>query len=137
MQKTVMKKLVLLALILTGALTAQADDYPYLTFEMTDGTKASVAVKSLTLTISGTTLTLGSQTFTLLNLSKMYFSATDETATGTDIVDNLTIDDLLLDNAEIYDLNGRKIARKASNSKLPRGVYIVKTKERTCKIVVK
>lgn len=39
--------------ILVGTLTAQAEDYTYLTFETTDGAKASVAVADLTPTISG------------------------------------------------------------------------------------
>jgi hypothetical protein len=54
-----MKKIVLLLTILVGTLTAQAGDYTYLTFETTDGAKASVSVSDLTLTISGTTLTAG------------------------------------------------------------------------------
>ena len=69
----------MLLTMLVGALTAQAEDYTYLTFETTDGAKASVSVASdVTLTISGTTLTVGSQSFTLTNLSKMYFSNTDD-----------------------------------------------------------
>ena len=60
-----MKKFFLLLTILVGTLTAQAEDYTYLTFETTDGAKASVAVADLTLTISGTTLTAGTQSFTL------------------------------------------------------------------------
>ena len=38
-----MKKTVLLWTALVGALTVQAEDYAYLTFETTDGVKASVA----------------------------------------------------------------------------------------------
>ena len=41
---------------------------------------------------------------------------------------------------EIYDLNGHKIELQITNyelPKLPRGVYIVKSKNKTCKIVVK
>lgn len=68
-----MKKILLLLTLLVGTLTAQADDYTYLTFETIDGAKASVAVENLALTISGTTLTAGSQQFTLSNLSKMYY----------------------------------------------------------------
>ncbi len=114
----------------------QADDnYPYLTFETTDGAKVSVNTESLKLTINGTTLTVGDQQFTLTNLSKMYFSTADEsTTTGIDEVGSATLDDA----TEIYDLSGKKMATSDwSNGQLPRGVYIVKTKERTCKIVVK
>ena len=129
-----MKKILLSLLVAMGAVTVQADSYTYLTFETTDGAKTSVSVSSLTLTISGTTLTAGSQSFTLSNLSKMYFSATDET-TG---ISDLRTDDLQLQDAEIYDLNGKKIVnRKSSNSELPNGAYIVKTQQGTHKLVVK
>ena len=127
-----MKKFILIMMALVGALTAQADSYTYLTFETTDGEKASVAVESLTLTISGTTLIIGDQSFTLSNLSKMYFSTTDET-TGINEIYNMKTDELLLNSIEIFDLRGRKIV----NKNLPEGIYIVKTKDRTYKIVVK
>ena len=132
-----MKKFVLLLMVLAGATTAWADNYDYLTLEMTGGAKVSIPVKSLTLSINGTTLTTGAKTFTLSNLEKMYFSTTDET-TDADGMCDLTADDLLSESTEIYDLNGRKIVNgSASDSKLPRGVYIVKTKSKTYKIVVK
>jgi len=133
-----MKKLFLLLTVLIGTLMAQARDYTYLTFELTDGVKASVSVESLTLTISGNTLTVGSQQFTLSNLSKMYFSTTDETTTGINEIYDLQIDNLLLESTEIYDLQGHKIDnRKLSDRQLPHGVYIVKTKSKTYKMIVK
>lgn len=52
-----MKKIFLLWMALVSALTMQADDYAYLTFETTDGAKASVEVSSLTLTINGAAYT--------------------------------------------------------------------------------
>ena len=123
--------------MMVGTLPTMAGNYPYLTFELTDGTKVSVSVSSLTLTVNGTTLKAGSQTFTISNLSKMYFSSTDETSDAT-AIDELTADDL--EGKEIYDLNGHKIELQITNyelPKLPRGVYIVKSKNKTCKIVVK
>ena len=98
---------------------------------MTDGAKASVSVASLTLSINGNTLTAGSQTFTLANLSRMYFSATDETTTG---IEEIESDKLLIDGStEIYDLKGRKI----SKTEMKKGVYIVKTQNKTYKIIVR
>ena len=113
-----------------GALTANAVDYPYLTFELTDGSKASVSVTSdATLTFSGTTLTIGSESFTLTNLSKMYFSASDETATG--ITSLQTADD---DEIEaIYDLQGHQVTRE----QMRHGIYIIKTKNGTSKVSVR
>jgi ethanolamine utilization protein EutA (predicted chaperonin) len=124
-----MKKILLLLTMLVGAMTAQAEDYTYLTFETTDGAKASVSVASdVTLTISGTTLTVGSQSFTLTNLSKMYFSNTDET-TGIEEITSATLDEA----TDIYDLQGHKV----SKDQMRRGVYIVKTNSRTYKMVVR
>ena len=124
-----MKKIVLLLMTLIGTLKAQADSYSYLTFETTDGAKVSVATEeSMTLSISGTTLTVGTESFTLTNLSKMYFSTTDET-TGIEEITSATIDDA----TDIYDLQGHKVTKE----QMRKGVYIVKTKDRTYKLVVK
>ena len=124
-----MKKILMLLTMLVGTLTAQAEDYTYLTFETTDGAKASVSVASdVTLTISGTTLTVGSQSFTLTNLSKMYFSNTDET-TGIEEITSATLDEA----TDIYDLQGHKVTK----DQMRRGVYIVKTNSRTYKMGVR
>ena len=139
-----MNKVLLFLTMLVGTLTAQADltpvpspkgegsNYTYLTFETTDGAKASVSVTSdVSLSISGTTLTIGSQSFTLTNLSKMYFSASDETATSIETIENsqLTIDN----STDIYDLQGHKVTK----TQMKKGVYIVKTKQGTYKMVVR
>ena len=81
-----MKRISLFFAMLVGVLAVQAEEYTYLTFETMDGAKVSVSVEGLTLTISGTTLTAGSQTFTLSNLSKMYFSNSDEQDVSLDFV---------------------------------------------------
>jgi hypothetical protein len=111
-----------------GSLTAQAADYTYLTFETTDGAKVSVEASSLTITISGTTLTAGSQSFTLSNLSKMYFSTSDET-TGIKAISAEELNEA----TEVYDLNGRKVQK----DQLKKGVYVIKTKNGNHKIAVK
>ena len=123
-----MKKFIVLLLMMMGTLGVHADSYTYLTFEMTDGAKVSVEASSLTITISGTTLTAGSQSFTLSNLSKMYFSNSDET-TG---IETLSVSDWN-EITDIYDLNGRKV----SKDQMQRGVYVIKTKSGTHKIAVK
>ncbi len=123
-----MKKIVIIMMALVGALTVQAEEYAYLTFETTDGAKASVDVSSLTLTVSGNTLTAGSQTFTLSNLSKMYFSNTSET-TAIEEITTATLDEA----ADIYDLQGHKVTKE----QMKRGVYIIKTKSKTYKMIVK
>ena len=128
-----MKKIVLLLMTLVGALAVQAEDtYTYLTFETTDGVKASVPVSSLTLIISGNTLTAGSESFTLSNLSKMYFSNDDQT-TAINEIDYSQTDDLLSESTDIYDLHGHKISRE----QMRKGIYIIKTKSKTYKMIVK
>ena len=126
---TMMKKIFILLTVLLATLTAQAEGYTYLTFETTDGAKASVAVENLTLTINGTTLTAGSQQFTLSNLSKMYFSISDETATGIEEINSAAIEEA----TDIYDLQGHKVSKE----QMKKGVYIVKTNSRTYKMVVR
>ena len=103
-----MKKIFILLTVLLATLTAQAEGYTYLTFETTDGAKASVAVENLTLTISGTTLTAGSQQFTLSNLSKMYFSTSDETATGIEEINSAAIEEA----TDIYDMKRHKVTKE-------------------------
>ena len=125
-----MKTKVLTLLLLLVAMMAQAADYPYLTFEMTDGQKTSVSVTSLSISIADGKLTVGGQTFDLSSLSKMYFSTASET-TDISVVKNsqLTIDD----DAEIYDLQGRRL----SKDQMRHGIYVVKTKNGTFKVSMK
>ena len=123
-----MRKKLLLFMLLIGSMALHAEEYTYLTFETTDGAKVSVSVSSLSITISGTTLTAGDQSFTLSNLSKMYFSSSNET-TG---IESFTIYDW--DGiTEIYDLKGSKV----SKDQMHKGVYVVKSKNGTHKITVR
>ena len=127
-----MKKIMFFLMTMVGVLTAQADDatYSYLTFETVDGAKTSVAVTSLPMSVnvSGGTLTVGGQTFTLADLSKMYFSNTNET-TAIQEVKAADLDD----DADIYDLQGRKVTK----AQMRRGIYVVKTNGGTYKVNVR
>ena len=114
-------------------LTIQASDVPktYLTFETTDGAKASVEMSSLKLTFSGTTLTIGTETYPISNLRKIYFSATDET--NTTAIDVVAGSYQPTEALGIYDLQGHRV----SKSDMKRGIYIMKTKDKTYKMVFK
>lgn len=130
-----MKKIVLLMAVMIGTVAVHADDYTYLTFEKSDGTLTSVALSSLSITISGTTLTAGDQTFTLSDLTKMYFSTANET---TGIEEATTT----LDGAvEVFSLNGIAIGKYASMkdaaASLKTGIYVIKSKSKTLKVAVK
>lgn len=125
-----MNKLLLTLLTTAAMVTASAADYQYLTFEMTDGTKASVEAANLSLTFDCTTLKAGTETFILINLAKMYFSTNDETM-GINTIQN---GELKIDNStEFFDLKGNRV----SKDQIRKGIYIVKTKNGTAKLTVR
>ena len=127
-----MKKLILsLSLLSPLALNAMAGDYPYITFETLEGAKSSVAVTNdLQFSFANNTLTIANQTFALDNLSKMYFTTTEQSvATSIHTVEQVTEK-----AAEIYTLDGRKIIV----SQMQKGeTYIVKSHNGTNKLIVK
>ena len=114
-----MKKLLMTVIVMTGMLPALAGDYSYLTFELTDGTKTSVSCK----------LMVGSQEFNLTDLSKMYFSFSDDSA---DVIKEVNRDDFE-EVTDIYDLQGRKVNEEQMKS----GIYVIKTKKGTFKVSVR
>lgn len=122
-----MKRLLLILAVMLG-MEAYAGNYAYLTFETTDGEKSSVKVEGLTITLAGTTLSTGDLSFEVSNLSKMYFSANDET-TG---ITQITLDECD-ENTVIYDLKGRQLTKEQMKD----GVYLIKGTDKTYKIVVR
>lgn len=122
-----MKRLLLILAVMLG-MEAYAGNYDYLTFETTDGEKSSVKVEGLTITLAGTTLSTGDLSFEVSNLSKMYFSANDET-TG---ITQITLDECD-ENTVIYDLKGRQLTKEQMKD----GVYSIKGTDKTYKIVVR
>lgn len=125
-----MRKLLLSLMAILSMLAVQANDksYTYLTFETTDGAKASVEMASLKLTFSGTTLMIGTESFPISNLSKIYFTASDESSsTGIESVKTATVNE----SVAIYDLQGHQVTK----GQMKRGIYIVKAKDRTYKMV--
>ena len=129
-----MKKVLLVLLMMTGMLTAHADSYTYLTFEKSDGTLTSVALSSLSITISGTTLTAGDQSFALTDLTKMYFTTADVTA-----IDE--VNTAVSGEVEVFSMSGIAMGKfttmQEAMSSLRTGVYIVKSNGKTVKVAVK
>lgn len=121
----------MLTTILAGTLATQAVNYSYLTIEQQDGTKLSIAAEGLTITFSNGSLVAGSTTISLTDLSRMYFSNTDETTSG---ITTVKAEDLTGSNAEVYDLSGR---RMPNTSALPKGIYVIKQNGTTKKVQVK
>ena len=130
MKKYLFRRMGMMAAFALLGTAAMADDFHYLTFETTDGAKASVEISALSMTIDGTTLVAGNQTFPLSNLSKMYFSVSDETTVQTGI-SQLELPDTS-EILAIYDLQGHLVNKE----QLKKGVYIVKTKGGTYKIAL-
>ena len=132
-----MRKTILL-LCLFGLLstnTRAADTYDYIVFTLTNGATQAVSSSNLTITFSDGNLIASNPTKTLAtiplaSLSSMEFSTEDSTGIEETIIDFLTTDD----SVTIYDMNGRLMPDKAN---LPKGVYILKTNNKTIKIQLK
>ena len=125
-----MRKLLSTLMVMMTMLTVQANNksYTYLTFETTDGAKASIEMASLKLTFIGTTLAIGTESFPISNLKKIYFTSSDESgSTGIESVKTATVNESIA----IYDLQGHQVTK----GQMKRGVYIVKAKDRTYKMV--
>lgn len=134
-----MKKLVLTTLITLGTLQAQAYDYPYLVFQNTEGTTTAFAVESLTITISDGKLVAknaeGTQSFTLGDLSKMYFT---RQADLTGISNTDTSEDEIVEVFTTGGVNlGKYLNVNEAKSSLKPGLYILKSKQKSYKIVIK
>ncbi len=129
-----MKKYLLLLITLIGPSCIYADDYPYLTFETADGTRTSVSVSSLTLSISDGKLTAGDKTFTLTDLTKMYFSTTDVTSIEK-------VMETVEGEVEVFNLRGVSMGKyeniRSAASALKTGIYVIKSKSETIKVSVK
>lgn len=125
-----MRKYLFTLLLAVTAATAQAAPYRYLSFCTTDGAIASFPLEGLDLAIEGNTLRVGEETLLIGNLSRMYFSDTDDTVTG---IAQLQATQTVAPSATVYDLNGKKV----SANEMPSGVYLVKTQGETCKMIVR
>ena len=135
-----MKKALVTLATVAASLTVQATDYPYLAFQMADGTVQTVAVAQLVLTVSNgqlvATNTEGTKSFTLTNLSKMYFSS--QAVTGIEAINTSGSADESQLQAEVFDLSGKRVASgRLLEMQLPRGIYVVKTMKGTKKISIK
>lgn len=134
-----MKKLVFTMLMMAGILQAKAYDYPYLVFLNSEGTATFLAVESLSITINDGKLVAtnadGSQTFSLSDLSKMFFSKTTEITGINDINTNGS------QEVEVFTTGGVKLGKFESNTSaktsLKPGIYVIKNSQKTYRIAVK
>jgi hypothetical protein len=128
-----MKK-VFVGLLLAMSMQAMADDYGYLTFTKGDGSARSLAVDGLTITFADGKATVQnateSETFTLSDLAKMFFSVDEETTMGISLTPTPSPTG---EGSNYYSLDGRRLNGKPTKT----GVYIVKSNGVTKKIAVK
>lgn len=134
-----MKKLVFTMLMMAGILQAKAYDYPYLVFQNSEGTATFFAVESLSITINDGKLVAtnadGSQTFSLSDLSKMFFSKTTEITGINDINTNGS------QEVEVFTTGGVKLGKfesiTSAKTSLKPGIYVIKNSQKTYRIAVK
>lgn len=132
-----MKKLLLTLIIIAASFAALADGYPYLIFQTTDGTVRAMAVEAMTISVSGGNLVATNseetQTFALAELDKMFFS---ESTTG--IEEMFSPDG---GEVDVFAVTGAHLGKYASaieaTTHLKTGIYVLKSKSSTIKIVVK
>jgi hypothetical protein len=131
-----MKKLFFL-LFIFSAVDMQADDYKYLMFQTSDGQGQAVSTSNLKITVSGGNLIVKNSstnaTFSLANLSKMYFTNTTGISTLNSQNTNVSV--------TVFTPAGVNMGSyddvEAAKEKLQPGVYIFKQADKTFKIVLK
>lgn len=134
-----MKKLFFTTLMMAGILQAKAYEYPYLVFLNTEGTATTLSVESLSITINDgklvVTNTDGTQTFSLSDLSKMFFTKTTD-LTG---VNDINTDGM--EEVEVFTIGGVKLGKyeniALAKASLKSGLYVIKSSQKTYKIAIK
>ena len=106
-----------------------ADEFGYMVFTLNDGTMKSITASGLTLSFTDGNLSAKSGnnelTIPLNSLKVMAFSKNGVTAIGDTMADD--------DSEEIYDLQGHRVTR----AEMRKGVYIIKTKNKTYKVNIR
>ena len=137
-----MKRIVFTTMMMAGMLTAQADNFTYLTIEKTDGTAQSLTAVGLNLSYSGGNLiaTNGTEsaTIALTEVSRMYFSNEQAATTGISTVNTNTQQPTSNTQPDgIYNLQGHRVAELSQRSTLRKGIYIIVENAQSKKIQVK
>lgn len=130
----------LFIMALIFATTANADTYPYLSFQQNDGTTVSIGVESLSMAFSGSGTKLhasnGTESMTLntADISKMFFSK--DSATGIDDIAETSRTEL-----RVYTTYGAYagtfLNRRDLEESLEPGIYLMTKNGKTTKIAVR
>jgi hypothetical protein len=137
-----MLRKVILSMMATGVLTAQADSFSFLTIEKTDGTAQSLTAVGLTINYSNGNLvaTNGTQsaTIALTDISRMYFSNEQAITSAISTVNTSTPTSETNPQSDgIYNLQGHRVASLSQRSSLRKGIYIIVENGQTKKVQVK
>ncbi len=133
-----MKKFLLTLIVALASFNSIfAGDYDYLIVQKADGTKQSFTAVGLKLTFENGNLVAtsggSSATFSLADLQKMFFSS--EPAGIKELTDDAN------QAVVVYTASGQAVGQyqnlKEAQSRMQRGLYIVKTASGTIKVAVK
>ena len=123
------KRLLTMSVLAALSGPLMADEFGYMVFTLNDGTMKSITANGLTLSFTDGNLSAKSGnnelTIPLNSLKVMAFSKNGVTAIGDTMADD--------DSEEIYDLQGHRVTR----AEMRKGVYIIKTKNRTYKVNIR
>lgn len=130
-----MKKMLTIVSAMLFAMHTYAEQYPYLSFQTTDGTVLSFATTSLTMTVADGKLMIKnnneSGSISLDSLSKMYFSSSPTAVSGVKSNEEST-------SSKVYDTSGMYLGTIGSiglnDSKLASGTYIIKENGKAKKV---
>lgn len=134
------KKTIILMLLAAAAVQAGAETYGYLTFETASGVQKSVSVTNLTLSYAdGRIATAGSGAtlnFNVADLNRMFFSTTSA-GIETAIVDVAAEEGPV----QAFNVSGAQVGTfstvASAKASLAPGIYVLKSKSRTLKTVIR
>lgn len=120
-----------------SAALAYASDFSAITFEMTDGSSASISIANLVMTVeNGSIVAVSGDSQVDIPLDKLAKFRFSNNPTG---VESVEID--YNTPVEVFDTTGKTLGSfdnvKAAVSSLPAGIYVMKSNSQTFKTVVK
>lgn len=118
--------------------TIEGQDYKSFTFEMSDGSTRTISIEHLVLTFRNGSLQLqqdqNSEEFKLADLRQMYFTG------QTTAIDPVSVEPATDSPVEVYSIEGIRIGvyatREAAQQQLPQGLYVIRNKRETYKMLI-
>ena len=134
---SLIKRVMMLVVVVSLAVCANAGTYKYLEFTSTSGTKTAFNVTNLTLTVSGSYLQVtnedGTVSLTLLDLESMQFSTTN---TATALENILNADEAIQVSTVTGISLGKYPSLMEACQSLNAGVYVISNGTQSQSIVI-